>query len=140
MHTLDFHAYAWLRKFPLFDVIITNPETKRSRTFSLILDTGATYTTLKSDFASSLGIPDFKSLTPEPVYGIGGSENGYRKEGLIVQPFGISLKNCSVVFQKFPDELEIDGMLGRETVLHSLVLGYDFPQNRLYIRMPVEGD
>ena len=77
----------------------------------LVLDTGATHTFIRPGFFQAVGYDPYKQ-GKETVYTGSGKSDIWPVQVAALTVFGYSLKRFTLHAQKFPDTLQIDGVLG----------------------------
>lgn len=115
---------------PLVDVTIITPT--NSRIFlSLLFDTGADVTTLKSDLFPILGLNSWDQGQRVDIVGVGGSTEAYRYITTL-EIFGKTII-CPIHLLQMPPNPFFSGLLGRETVFNEFGFGFWESVKELYV-------
>ncbi len=118
----------WL---PIVPVVLFGP-TGGSICLSLLFDTGASITMLKSEFYSALGLKSWDEGDKIPVVGIGGTTSNYQYN-VKLEVFGKQI-NCPILLSKGLGENPLfSGLLGRDTIFNEFGFGFWESVHKLYV-------
>lgn len=115
---------------PLVEVTFITPNNSRI-SLSLLFDTGADFTTLRSDFYYILGLNSWDQGQRNDVAGIGGVREAYRYTGSI-EIFGKIIR-CPILLVQMPPNPLVNGLLGRDTVFNEFGFGFWENTKELYV-------
>lgn len=127
-HTIGFEL---TRRLPLIEVNLLRPDGSRVG-LSLLFDTGASVTTLRSDLYHLLDVPSWDSGVPQQVATAGGaaSVQAYRYQ-VNLELLGKTVQ-CPVHLQELPQNPLYSGLLGRDTIFQHFGFGFWESSSELY--------
>jgi len=119
-----------LISLPLVEVTFITSDNSRIL-LSLLFDTGASVTTLRSDFYYILGLNSWDQGERINVAAIGGLIEAYRYAGTL-EIFG-KIIDCPINLTKMHPNPLFNGLLGRDTVFNEFGFGFWENTKELYV-------
>ena len=117
---------------PLVQVNLITPQNSRVQ-LSLLFDTGASVTSLRSDLFPFLGLTSWDEGERIDISTAGGRSMAYKYQGTL-ELFGKTI-NCPIHLILMEPNPLVQGLLGRDTVFREFGFGFWECKNELYVAL-----